>query len=365
MGNKENKRRAVFFGFSTPNTTATPDEFFDIVLAEVDTLSELKVIAYTIRRTYGFKKAQDWISNDQYVNGIVKKDGTRLDSGTGLSSPSVSDGLKRAVEHGYMVRSAQCPLCDAVVSEREKITVKFKNRHSGEVRDIEKDVVPRNCSSCREKLRGRERMVYGLKLASTQGYLKSLDRGNQDSLLGVSKSFRTQHTDVQETVIQNNVHVASNKNEAIPSNGTSPDPRLEDVITRMAERLGDQKQGSRIAFHRIVDVLGESITERLVGNTLEAYQAGTISSTRAKYFMGMAKKVAGELQKDLGFKSKGSPTSGLTKPEQTSIHAQIATLTAEMGVNGNGSTADMQIPAENGQALTQMFEAYQRRQGRG
>ncbi len=214
MSHKEKKSRAAFSGFSTPNTTATPDEFFDVVLAEIDTLSELKVVAYTIRRTFGFKKAQDWISIDQYVNGIVrKKDGTQLDYGTGLSSPSVSDGLKRAVEHGYLVRNAQCPLCEEIISEREKITVKFKSRHNVAVRDLEKDVVPRTCPYCHEKLRGRERMVYGLKIAGADGYLKVLVRGNKESLLGVTKSFSTQHTDVQDTVIQNNVTWANNKNE--------------------------------------------------------------------------------------------------------------------------------------------------------
>src|SRR5438128_7424952 len=42
------------------------------------------------------------ITTDEFMNGRKKKDGTRIDTGTGLSKPSVIAGLKSAVEHGLL-----------------------------------------------------------------------------------------------------------------------------------------------------------------------------------------------------------------------------------------------------------------------
>jgi len=359
MGDKENIGNDAFQGFSVPNTTPTPDELFDVVLAKITSLAELKVLLYTIRRTFGFKKNQDWIGNDQYVNGIVTGKGKVLDRGTGLSSMAVTKGIKRAVEHGYLIRVAQCPKCNNVVDGREKVVTRFKNRHTS--KEVVKDVVIQFCPHCKEKLRGRERMVYGLNLKGA-GYQTKLDTGIKLSLVGVSSKARTQETDVQETVLQEHVNVVQRTKSGYSDNGTIPDPRLDDVLTRMGERLGDTKQGSRVAFERILNVLGEPITERLVGNTLEMHAEGKISSTRAKYFMGMAKKVASEAGKDLGFKKGKGSQNGLSKPEETSMHAQIASMTAEIASQMDGNREVEPLHAEGEPALVQMFEAYQRRQ---
>src|SRR5258708_8778883 len=42
------------------------------------------------------------MTTDEFMNGRKKKDGPRIDSGTGLSKPSVIAGLKSAVEHGLL-----------------------------------------------------------------------------------------------------------------------------------------------------------------------------------------------------------------------------------------------------------------------
>ena len=73
-----------FEGFQRPTTTPVPDELFDDLMADLSE-AELKVVLYIIRRTWGFKKAVDAIDLDQLEHGIMKKDGQRLDRGTGLS----------------------------------------------------------------------------------------------------------------------------------------------------------------------------------------------------------------------------------------------------------------------------------------
>ena len=78
-------------GLDTPNYTQTPDAIFDWVMAYL-TGAELKILLYIVRRTFGFKKAEDAISIDQLCNGIITCDGRSLDLGAGLK---LGTGLKR------------------------------------------------------------------------------------------------------------------------------------------------------------------------------------------------------------------------------------------------------------------------------
>lgn len=72
-------------GVPNPNTTPFPDILLDQVMHRVSP-AEWKVLCYIVRRTYGFEKPEgDRISLKQMENGIVARDGRRLDHGTGLS----------------------------------------------------------------------------------------------------------------------------------------------------------------------------------------------------------------------------------------------------------------------------------------
>lgn len=83
---------SAFPGFYPPRYTPTPDALFDWVMAGLNG-AELKVILYIVRRTFGFKKDSDQITQDQIGNGIVRTDGTRLDLGTQLSRSTVQAAL--------------------------------------------------------------------------------------------------------------------------------------------------------------------------------------------------------------------------------------------------------------------------------
>lgn len=72
-----------FPGFHKPNTTGVPDEVFDELLPVLSG-SELKVLLYIIRRTFGFKKDMDNISLAQMLHGITTRDGKVLDRGAGI-----------------------------------------------------------------------------------------------------------------------------------------------------------------------------------------------------------------------------------------------------------------------------------------
>lgn len=90
-------------GLPNPNTTPLPNCIVDEYLPFF-TGAELKVILYLVRRTLGFHKTRDAISLNQICNGIVRKDGRRLDRGTGLHKSTACDALNALVNWGMIKR---------------------------------------------------------------------------------------------------------------------------------------------------------------------------------------------------------------------------------------------------------------------
>lgn len=90
-------------GLPNPNTTPLPNCIVDDYLPFF-TGAELKVILYLVRRTLGFHKTRDAISLNQICNGIVRKDGRRLDRGTGLHKSTACDALNALTGWGMIKR---------------------------------------------------------------------------------------------------------------------------------------------------------------------------------------------------------------------------------------------------------------------
>jgi phage replication O-like protein O len=82
----------LFTGLEEPNHTQTPNTFFDELLKQIETVTELKVTLAIIRQTFGWHKAEDELSLSQ------------LEALTGLSRQGVCDGLKFGLERGSIVR---------------------------------------------------------------------------------------------------------------------------------------------------------------------------------------------------------------------------------------------------------------------
>ncbi len=95
----------TFDGFTTPtkNYFPMPNVWIDIC-AEINNLAELKVIQYVLRHTWGYKEygVKKAITTDEFMHGRKRTDGSRMDKGTGLSNRSVIDGLRAAIDHGYI-----------------------------------------------------------------------------------------------------------------------------------------------------------------------------------------------------------------------------------------------------------------------
>src|ERR1700730_8900710 len=86
-----------------PNSTQIPDIILDHWMAKLAG-AELKVLLYIARRTYGFGKESDTISLSQIAHGLIKRDGTVLDLGTGASRSSVARSVKVLQDLGIVIR---------------------------------------------------------------------------------------------------------------------------------------------------------------------------------------------------------------------------------------------------------------------
>lgn len=94
---------ATFKGFSQAleNWCKLPLEFID-GMPLIKSLGEALVILYVIRHTWGYGDDEKRITEDEFLHGRKRRDGSRIDNGTGLSAPTVRDGIRRAVKHKFI-----------------------------------------------------------------------------------------------------------------------------------------------------------------------------------------------------------------------------------------------------------------------
>ena len=97
----DSDQKFYYKGVPSLNGTIVPDDIFDILMP-LCSGAEFKVLAYIVRRTFGFKKQSDSISLKQMVDGITKKDGEVLDRGTGLSKATAAVAIKGLVDKGII-----------------------------------------------------------------------------------------------------------------------------------------------------------------------------------------------------------------------------------------------------------------------
>jgi hypothetical protein len=95
----------TFTGFARPeqNWFRAPYDWIDIS-AGITNIAELKVVQYILRHTWGFQEygIKKHITIDEFVRGRKRRDGSRMDKGTGLSERAVRYGLADALKHGYI-----------------------------------------------------------------------------------------------------------------------------------------------------------------------------------------------------------------------------------------------------------------------
>ncbi len=104
------------FGLPENNYFRMPKEWTDIT-SKITSIAEVKVVEYILKHTWGYQEygLQKKITTDEFIHGRRRKDGTRLDNGTGLDAKSVRSGLRKAVVHGLIVE---------VIDDRDKGRIK-------------------------------------------------------------------------------------------------------------------------------------------------------------------------------------------------------------------------------------------------
>ena len=106
MYKPKNHPRRDFRGFTRDTTTPVPDQVFDRLLS-VHALTELRVLLYIIRRTYGFDKDADEISFSQFLDGITTRDGRRLDFGCGVQSRSALSHAIKSLQKKRIIKAGK------------------------------------------------------------------------------------------------------------------------------------------------------------------------------------------------------------------------------------------------------------------
>ena len=224
-----------FHGFQSPRYTMVPDEIFDILLPYLSP-SELKVLLYLVRRTFGFKKDSDSISLSQICNGIRRKNGKIIDNGTGLSRPAVIKALR--------------------VLEDNNIIIAYRSKnYKGE----------------------KQTNTYSLNIIFGVG--KIFNYPSKKYLTTLGKNLNIQETVLQD--IDNNVNVTQYPKK--------PEYEIKDLINQMEEKLQDNH--SRAFYKKIAEQYPSEIIYQALSITKDMDHQKQIKKTKAAFFTGLIQKM--------------------------------------------------------------------------
>jgi phage replication O-like protein O len=248
--------RFKFSGFSVPNYTQVPDELFDQLLA-ILTGAELKVLLYVMRRTFGFKKGSDVISKSQLENGIQKRNGEILDSGTGLSRRAIRLAIDSLVE----------------------MNILLKHRHASA-----------------EK--GDEATEYALNIRGTDPWVKSTHGGRVQNTQGGGYPVPPQETVEQETESKR-INVDAEKS-AQKGNAAIEPWKIADIVQQILEVTGDPK--STGFYRRVARLVPEPLVYQALSETKVAKLGGEIRTNPGALFTSRIKDIARRNRIDLGLR---------------------------------------------------------------
>jgi hypothetical protein len=242
-----------FPGLYPPLYTQTPDVFFDWVAPFLPEI-ELRVLIYLIRRTLGFKKQGDQITIEQIANGIVTREGVRLDWGTQLGERSVQRALAglegkglierhRQIdpERGYRPSYIRLRLCDQMGGDWLS---RGRSGHQGGVQSDAREV---SGESPAPRLAGRQGGVAAIT-PSPQGQGVRRDTYKKQSL---------QYRDPQETV-----RTPPAQETEAATNGTVAPPLWDRIKEELAAELAPSVYASRVAATTQIACAGGTLTIR-------------------------------------------------------------------------------------------------------
>jgi len=250
---KKRPELKIFKGFHAPYYTQVPDELFDILLPSLGE-AELKVLLYICRRTFGFKKGSDRISKSQLENGITKKDGTKLDRGTGLSRRSIRLGVAGLLKKNILL----------------------KKRHAS-------------------SRKGHEATEFALNIINTNPGV--------DSTQGMGTEVPTQDTvrQVKKNVVCNPFNESYDRAE-VKSGTASSKAKQEMLVSAILEVCNDTK--SKAFYLKIARLCPPEMIFRILSEVRELKRHNKIKKTIGATFTAFIKRDAKEQGIDLGLQRK-------------------------------------------------------------
>jgi len=272
-----------FIGFSSPRYTQVPDELFDELLSELSG-SEVKVLLYVVRRTFGFKRDSDHISLSQMTNGIQRKDGSILDKGTGLDKKTVIRAVRALVSKGILVHTRKSSIEN-----------------------------------------GNESSEYALNIVNTPWWNNATRPLVGKNPLSLVEKDHTQDTDIQKTSITFSNAVNKPLRRAPVDKFTRE--KREYIARQILERCRDKRS---LAFYRKV---ARSLPERAIHEALsqvkEAQQLGRIRERPGAMFTDLIKRKAKELGIDFTRDQIATEPKTESEPKPTEISTPAEFMMAE------------------------------------
>ncbi len=270
---KNPAQQTTYQGYASPNYTPVPDELFDEQLPDLSG-SELKVLLYIIRRTFGFKKDSDNISLNQLLNGITTKEGIVLDRGTGLTKKTLLEAIKSLVEKNL------------ILTERR-----------------------------RSKEKGDEPSTYRLNIISEPKENNHTPRGVKNTPGGgventpppSDKNYPTQETDSQKTVdntVNGVVKGREGNNIQKLKDLDQPPDKTAYVAQFLLDELGDQQSEK---FYRLV---AAKIPEAVIREALSAIRVDGAEHPAKLFTFKMQRYALGRVGQDSNMKSVEAPKRG-------------------------------------------------------
>ena len=253
---KEQQAPFKFSGFQPPaqNYSKLPHSFVE-ALPVIDSMAELKVLIYLLRHTWGFSEygKPKRITLDEFMNGRKRRDGSRIDQGTGLSNKSVITGLESAVSHSFVLVEVDC-------SDKARIQKFYSLKMDTEVKIFNPDVedlhtrdVKLTHRSEKETLERKEREINDDFRTVTQ-ILSTLTGGSLNtSTAGLIKTWLDIHT---AEWVQKAIKVAMDKGARSAAyvdqvligweaNGY-PKSRTERIVSAKKQKTTDAKQSAHL-----------------------------------------------------------------------------------------------------------------------
>lgn len=237
----DNPPTTTFPGFDIPrqNWFKLPNNWTDIT-AEITSLAELKVVEYVLKHTWGYQEygLRKRISNDEFMNGRRRKDGTRIDNGTGLSKPSVIAGLKSAIKRGLLIEEVD-DSDKARVKKYYSLRMVASTDDDPDIGDDDDGDTPPTPTDPEPKEGGVKDLNAGVK--NLYPGVKDLYPRGKESLPRTEKDTLARH--LQEETNNNN----SGETDGASQTDVVVALTVQGIAQKVAERLANRYSQSRIA----------------------------------------------------------------------------------------------------------------------